>query len=372
MSNKITLHGETRRYVLITITLLIFLLALVYTFYSSHLMVNKYTPLIDATMEIKLEATTAHLWLEEKLSGDRYEDFDKIVKHIQEARWYATAMLEGGENPEGTFIPLEDIKLRKEIEKAIQGLDAFKKITLERYKSIATSGIGTDIDQQYDRLFTTFITQVDHVETLLQQKIKEDYARYQSVQILLICTLFVFGFIALYAQYRYDHAKKEAIWEIQKARLQAEESENWLKTTMNSMGDGVIITDHQGLVTYLNPVASSLTGWRVNDAKFKKMTEVFNIVNEYTKEPVEDPVEMVIRKNVVVGLANHTELIAKDGTVWPIADSAAPIFDKDNNLLGVVVVFHEITAQKKAESEKALLESQLGWAMARPVAPHTR
>ncbi len=359
MKNSIQIHNGRGRYLVIAAVAIFILSAVSYSFFSSNKMIKEYSPLIDATMEVKLEATNSHLLLEELIAGDSHTNVEDILKHIDQATWYAQAMLEGGQNPEGIFFPLTDIVLRKEITSTVEFLEELKAITYQRYELLDVAGIGTEIDQKYERLFHDLIDQLDNVETLLQGKIQEDYSQYYLLQILLLLATAMSIFFVFLIQYTYERSQKKHVIEIRDARDRAERNENWLKTTMNSMGDGVIITDHTGYVTYLNPVASSLTGWRLNEAKNKKMTEVFNIVNEQTKEPVDDPVKMVIQKNVVVGLANHTELIAKDGTRWPISDSAAPIFDHDANLTGVVLVFHEITAQKKAEAEKTILEAQL-------------
>ncbi|MGB3209691.1 MAG: ATP-binding protein [Desulforhopalus sp.] len=359
MSETNSLYQTRNRYLIIGLVAIIIFVSLAYSFYSSSRMIGKYSPLVDATMEIKLEATSAHLWFEELLAGDKNENFDDITKHLDHAKWYARAMLEGGKNPEGTYLPLSDLVPRGEVAATIDLINQFEALTHQRYQSASSAGIGSETDQQYDRVFKILIHQIDGVETLLQQKIRDDFSKLQIVQISLMLVIILLSMFGFFMQYRYDQAQKKNIHRAKEAKDRAIRNEMWLKTTMNSMGDGVIITDHIGNVTYLNPVASSLTGWRLKDAINKKMTEVFNIVNEETKKPVEDPVNMVIRKNVVVGLANHTELIAKDGTVWPISDSAAPIFDEENNLVGIVVVFHEVTAQKKAEAEKATLEGQL-------------
>ncbi len=352
-------YQKWMHYILIGFVGISVLFIMGYSIFSSNRMVNTYAPLADAAMEVKLETTTAHLWFEEKISGDRFASFDEILGHIDTAKWYAAAMLEGGRNTEGEFKPLRDPVLRQEVKEGLEYIERFERITHKRYEAYASSGIGTEIDQQYDRVFKLIIHQLDDVETLLQQKIRSDFGHYKAVQILLMIVAAVLSMIAVFSQFRHDREMKKSFFRVNEARERAEESEVWLKTTMNSMGDAVIITDHKGCVTYLNPVASSLTGWLLSEARDRKMTEVFHIVNEYTKEPVEDPVNMVIRNNVVVGLANHTELISKDGKVWPISDSAAPIFDQDRNLRGVVVVFHEISAQKKAEAEKTRLETQL-------------
>jgi len=127
------------------------------------------------------------------------------------------------------------------------------------------------------------------------------------------------------------------------------ESEQWLSTTLRSIGDAVIATDAQGLVTLMNPVAEGLTGWDDAEAVGKPLEDVFNIINEQTGERAENPVDRVIQEGVVVGLANHTVLIAKDGTKRPIADSGAPIVDEEGNILGIVIVFRDITERRRAE-----------------------
>lgn len=125
-----------------------------------------------------------------------------------------------------------------------------------------------------------------------------------------------------------------------------------LQVTLTSIGDGVIVTDDQGRVTFLNPVAQNLTGWIQEEAAGQPLSSVFNIVNEYTRELVESPVDKVLREGVIVGLANHTILINKDGSELSIDDSGAPIRDNDGNLVGVVLVFRDITERREIERQK--------------------
>lgn len=121
------------------------------------------------------------------------------------------------------------------------------------------------------------------------------------------------------------------------------EKHNSLDITLNSIGDGVIATDIEGNVTLLNPVAEQLTGWKEKEAKGVHFSEVFKIVNANTRETVENPIISVLKYGKKVGLANNTVLISKTGKEYQISDSAAPIFDKHNNLLGVVLVFFDIS-----------------------------
>ena len=122
-----------------------------------------------------------------------------------------------------------------------------------------------------------------------------------------------------------------------------------LATTLASIGDGVIVTDARGRVTSINPQAEALTGWTNAEARGRDLVSVFTIVNEQTRQPVDNPVHHVLERGAIVGLANHTLLLARDGTERSIDDSAAPIRDADGTLVGVVLVFRDITSRRQAE-----------------------
>jgi PAS domain S-box-containing protein len=132
-----------------------------------------------------------------------------------------------------------------------------------------------------------------------------------------------------------------------------ERSHGMLMTTFFSIGDAVITTDAKGNVTFLNPVAEALTGWSGTDAMGKALPLVFHIVNEHTRAILDSPVDKVLLEGRTVGLANHTILLAKDGREIPIDDSGAPIRDGSGELLGVVLVFRDITERKRAEDSLA-------------------
>ena len=136
------------------------------------------------------------------------------------------------------------------------------------------------------------------------------------------------------------------------ARAREADSREVLRVTLRSIGDAVIATDVAGNVTYLNAAASSVTGWSESEAKGQPLAAVFPIVNELTREPVPSPAERALREGVVVGLANHTVLIRRDGTVCPIDDSAAPIKDERGIVSGCVLIFRDVTAQRHLEREK--------------------
>ncbi|MDZ8189492.1 MAG: EAL domain-containing protein [Nostoc sp. ChiSLP02] len=116
--------------------------------------------------------------------------------------------------------------------------------------------------------------------------------------------------------------------------------------TLQSIGDGVITTDAYGSIQYLNPVAEALTGWSLNEALGLPLTEVFKIINEISRQSIENPVEKVLHSDATVGLANHTVLITRNGTEFSIEDSAAPIRTRDGQIIGVVLVFRDVTQNR--------------------------
>ena len=125
----------------------------------------------------------------------------------------------------------------------------------------------------------------------------------------------------------------------------------WLRVTLTSIGDAVIATDAAGRAAFLNPAAEALTGWPQDEALGRPLEEVFPIVHEDTRRPLDNPVARVLREGVVVGLANHTLLLGRDGSARPIADFAAPIRDDDRRILGVVLVFHDVGDQRRLQPE---------------------
>jgi len=139
---------------------------------------------------------------------------------------------------------------------------------------------------------------------------------------------------------------------MRRAQLRASERREVLRVTLQSIGDGVIATDVTGHITYMNAVAEKLTGWVEREAQGQSLDSVFRIVNEETRRPVDNPAVKALRAGVVVGLANHTVLIRKDGQEHPIDDSAAPIRDEHGHISGCVLVFRDVAMQRRAERDK--------------------
>ena len=148
---------------------------------------------------------------------------------------------------------------------------------------------------------------------------------------------------------------------LHKSRIEKrlEESEEWLETTLMSIGDAVIATDGTGCVKSMNHVAERLTGWKQGDAAGNPLTDVFKIINGVTGEEIENPVTRILKKGVILELADQTMLIAKDGAKIPIDDSFAPIKNDKGSIIGTVLAFRDITERKRAEDERERLVKEL-------------
>jgi PAS domain S-box-containing protein len=156
-------------------------------------------------------------------------------------------------------------------------------------------------------------------------------------------------------------AAKEAL---ERKTQELQQQREWFEVTLSSIGDAVITADTAGRVSYLNPAAESMTGWELTEARGVPLEQVFRIVNEITHAPAQSPVNKVLQTGKVIGLANHTALIAKNGTVISIEDSAAPIRDANGQVTGIVMVFHDVTQRRRAEREVRETAERLQLALA--------
>ncbi len=144
-----------------------------------------------------------------------------------------------------------------------------------------------------------------------------------------------------------------------KIETKLKENEAWLSTTLRCIGDAVIVNDTKGYITFVNSVAETLTGWNHEKAIGKSVTDVFKIINEHTREIIDNPVTKAFRKGTIIDLPGNSILITKEGKEIPIDDSIAPIRDEKGNITGIVLVFRDISERKHAERERIKLQNQL-------------
>lgn len=212
--------------------------------------------------------------------------------------------------------------------------------------ALGQEGIYEGLDYRGEKVLG-YISPVKGTDWFMVSKVdlKEIYAGlYYRMWLLIIITVVILVVIALGLTSLYQASQRKYYRELY-------EAEEEYKVTLGSIGDAVITTDVNGEVKYLNPVAENLTGWKKSEAIGKPLEEVFRIISEVTGLGVESPVSKVIKEGIIVGLANHTLLISRQGVETPIADSAAPIEDTQGNIIGVVLVFRDQTAEREAKKE---------------------
>lgn len=188
-------------------------------------------------------------------------------------------------------------------------------------------------------------------EHTIHQDIDRGRQASQRLQVLAVLLLLYLLSLIIIFQRMAKTTLLKSFHEVQEARRDLAQREQYLSLTLDSIGDAVIATDVQGRVTRMNPVAEQLTGWPKKDAIRRPLKQVFHIVNAVTHEPVADPVEKVLQSGKIVGLANHTVLISRRGEEYQIADSGAPIRDDNGRILGVILVFRDVTEEYRLQAE---------------------
>ena len=223
-------------------------------------------------------------------------------------------------------------------------IDLRRKEEIAAANQLVLQGTGKRWMDQIRSVITEMKTEGSELRRIRTQQMNEMAVATERTTIVgyfLSLSLLVFVFVLLDRELRERKRVQEALGK----------SEKWLSTTLGSIGDAVIATDMNGAVTFMNTVAQSLTGWRLVEAQGKSMDLVFDIVNKETRRPVENPVKKVFREGKVVGLADHTLLISKNGKEFEIEDSAAPIVTAAGERLGVVLVFRDITELNQTREE---------------------
>lgn len=204
---------------------------------------------------------------------------------------------------------------------------------------------GIEAAEQIHELFhipVVYLTAYADESTLQRAKITEPY-----------------GYILKPFEERELHTNIEMALYKHKMESKLRENEKWLATTLKSIVDAVIATDIYGLITFMNPVAENLTGWRQEEATGKPLKEVFKIFMEDTGAPSDDSVTHIVKGEVISGLRDHTVLVAKDGGKVPIDECASPIKDSHGKTLGAILIFHDMTETRRADQERAALQEQL-------------
>ncbi|WP_072681650.1 ATP-binding protein [Arcobacter sp. LA11] len=297
---------------------------------------NKYLPLKSQIQTFKSDISTGHLWFEEAIAGDKYIDLENDVMLKFKHKEFFVYI----DNSKNVLKSDEDLFFYTNLKKIKEKANNFYELANKRWNNVLENGIGSDSDQIFDKEFNSMILLVDelnrHIDKRISQEL-QDREQYFKFILILFFLLNSIVFVVLYFT-KLNKMKYEA--ELYEEKKRAE-------ITLYSIGDAVITTDEKGYILFLNPIAQKLTEYSLEEAKGKYLDEVFDIFNEQTKEKVDTPVKRVLEEGIIVGLANHTALKSKNDNVYSIEDSAAPIKDEKGNILGTILVFHDVTEQTK-------------------------
>ncbi|MFH2036355.1 MAG: PAS domain S-box protein, partial [Candidatus Zixiibacteriota bacterium] len=330
-----------------------------YSYFTGDRMISRYSPLSDALREIQVAVNKAHLRFEEFFSGNQSENIEDVIEYFDTTKKYTRAILEGGLGPRGRNIQITDLMVREsaaEVNKNIKAL-----ISLVQDRPYGNEYLSSDLEfnRKYNYLFKEFMAVSEKFEASVNQYIDKEIRHFQLTLAILLAIVVILILLAIIFIRRYEASKKKYLLEIEKAYRSLAESREWLGTTLSSIGDAVIVTDQKGIITFINPVAEKLTGWDNISAKGKDIGLVFKIINEHSRQEVDIPVNRVLKEGIIVGLANSTILLSKDDQEIPIEDSAAPIKYENGDIIGVVLVFHDVTERRINERRIGHLNSIL-------------
>jgi len=271
------------------------------------------------------------------------EPYHAAIKNIDRTIGDLKSLTSDNPNQQKRIQILEPL-VEKKLTELQRTIDLRKKEGLAAANRVVLEGSGKRAMDQIRAVVAEMTNEEEDLLKLRTQKTNVSVAR--SVRTILTGTLLSISLLVLcFVLLQRELSKRK------KAQATLAKSEKWFSTTLASIGDAVIATDMNGGVTFMNSVAQSLTGWSQVEATGKSMDLVFDIVNKETRRPVENPVKKVFREGKVVGLADHTLLLSKDGKEFDIEDSAAPILTDTGEGFGVVLVFRDITRKKLADEE---------------------
>jgi PAS domain S-box-containing protein len=337
----------------------------------------RYTVRVEAATEARRHSFEAQLALDELAArlvdaetGQRgylltrdeayLEPYREAIKDLDEAIGRLKILTAGNPIEQNHLRILEPL-IKKKLTELQTTIGLHREGGIAAANEMVLGGHGKQLMDEIRGVITAMKSEENSLLGVRDQEMKEVSARTSYMVIaggLLSTTLFVLVLVFLLRELSERKHAQEALVK----------SQQWFSTTLESIGDAVIATDSGGAVTFMNPLAQSLTGWTLQGARGKSMDLVLDIVNKETRLAVENPAKKVLSEGKVVGLADHTLLLSKDGREYEIEDSAAPIVSDTQQNLGVVLVFRDITEKNRAE--EALRESDLRYRLLFDSNPH--
>lgn len=324
-----------------------------YGIHIERLMVNKWTPLVDAAAGIQIEAALGHLWLEEMLSDDPQVNVETVWKHHAAADGYARVMLEGGDQSGSTFLPLTDIRLRNEIERLRKALAEFRRMAKQRWETRASVGAVIEIDEKYDTMFRDFLKQADGVKSEIRSHIAKARNRFNwtlgvLAGLLALSYLGTGGFTFLHLSQR------------RRADARAQEACETLQTIVDALPGMIVALDLNYKIVLANRAAQQFAlncGFNA-DCSGAQCFKTFH----HRNLPCGDkngpcPFDEVVRTREPVTVEHAFR--DEQGQEEVMEIHAVPVFDDAGELIQIVEIFFDISERKRAEEERLKLEMRV-------------
>ena len=345
----------------------IFIISILYYGFSSGIrMITKWTPLIDANMEIKIELTTAHLWIEEILSGDVDESIEIVWKHIEQADWFSQAMLEGGEGHEITILPIKDEGMRQDVARIRQKLVEFIRLTNERMDNQNISGVGTKIDQRYDMFFVDLLNDINQTESKVKHLINKDLKQFRITEIILIAVSVFLFLLVGYILGKYEQRHQTNLLKIKginesieneieiskQAEKKIQKSEKFNRAITETAVDAIITINSHGDVLSWNSAATKIFGYTSAEMKNKNLSKILPEQYESGHNKGVERLKGGGRKKLI-GKTIEIAAKKKDGTEFPVELSLSS-WEVDNqvNYTGVI---RDISRRKNFELQQSVI-----------------
>jgi len=305
---------------------------------------DKFPPLQTEIQTLKSDISEAHLWLEEAISGDKYVDIEKNVMTPLKHEGFNLYV----QSVESKFVSQEDRAYLSQLKSINKRLYLFHDTAKQRWLDSKTHGIGSDLDQKFDKDYTSIIDSANTLAHLINKNIASEIKERDNYFTLTIILFLITNLMVLTLLYIYKREQKSYETSL------SQEKEKVL-VTLTSIGDAVVTTDINGNVTFLNTAAKKLTEHQGDEVYGLPIDDVLNLWNMESGKKIKTPIYDVLHNNVIKLISNGTKLISNSGKEYIISDSAAPVKDKNGLIIGTVLVFQDDT--KKHIKEKKLQES---------------
>jgi len=353
-------RGISLRYVYLTLGICSLTVLAAVTFASriGLSMTTTIAPLAASVQQMKLEVTTAHLWFEEAIAGDSSASVDLVWEHLDRARWFADAMLNGADSEEYLVVALDDPGLRSAVTAALVELSAFRSIAESRLESYSMYGPGSKLDEEFDAVFKALLAQADVVQIALRSATSRQLRAFRNIEGALLVACLLVSILLACVFYRFDRRNADAFVAIRHAENRERQAGQSIAAVLRSIGDGVIATDTEGRVTEINPAASILTAWPSAEAISGNIADVLSLEPGHGLRGSLDLLRSVVESKDMVGWENAV-MRARDGDVCPVDCCAAPIIGEDGEVTGMVVSFRDISERQATEAELSRYRSGL-------------